>query len=191
MAGRKLALAAWCATALVVLGVACDRVTGGAAVTSAPEPTMSGVELSRLWKNHPLPCANPTGGSTWPDDPYALLETAMWPTDEDVASRLIHATARGGDDFILGRMQFLDAVVLETQTDIADAVNAGTADLRNAAGKPEKQQEITERTRRTITSRHDHYAAAVDHTISELRGGELIADAELDQKFSVERLCHR
>lgn len=183
--------AAVLAAAIMVSGAGCDRITGGAAVTSAAEATMPGTELSQLWKNHPLPCPNPTAAGVWPDDPYALLDKQMWPTDEDVATRLVHVIARGGEEFILGRLQFLDAVVLETQSDITDDVNAGTTDLRDANGKPTAQKQVTDRTRRNIKLRHDHYTAAVDHAIKELRAGQLIADSELDEKFSADRLCHR
>jgi hypothetical protein len=71
-----------------------------------------------------------------PADPYHLVDIGMWPNIADVTSRLAAVTATGGQEFILGRLRLLGAVLIQTQSGITDQVKAGTREIDSAGGDP-------------------------------------------------------
>ncbi|MGH3634136.1 MAG: hypothetical protein ACRDTS_08600, partial [Mycobacterium sp.] len=143
------------ATAAAALATGCgggqhDTTHGTTATVSPAAATVAGPELVRLWETHPLPCDHPIPISGPPHDAYNLLETAMWPNTADVASRLGAVTATGGQEFILSRLQFLDAVMLQTQSDIADQVATGTHEIDGVGGDPATETVIRNDSMRVI-----------------------------------------
>jgi hypothetical protein len=151
--------------------------------------TVSAPELARLWEAHSLPCEHPIGISATLADPYNLLEATMWPDTADVTARLTGVTATGGQEFILGRLQVLGAVVLQTQSDIAEQVTTGTHEIDTVGGDPTVETVIRDQSRRTIKLRHDNYVAAVNHVIGELTIGATLPSAQLGRKYRLERVC--
>ncbi len=159
------------------------------AAMSPAAPAVPGPELIRLWKAHPLPCDRPIGVNGTPADPYHLLEPAMWPTAADVVSRLGAATATGGQEFILGRLQMLGVVVLQTQSDIADQVQTGTHEIDGVGGDLAAETVIRDQSARVIKLRRDNYVAAVNHVIFELETGAVLPSALLGRRFRLDRVC--
>jgi hypothetical protein len=152
-------------------------------------PTVSGPGLARLWETHSLPCDRPVGVSDMPADPYHLVEVGMWPDIADVTSRLAAVTATGGQEFILGRLRLLGAVLIQTQSEITDQVKAGTREIDSASGDPTVENVVRDSSMRVIKLRHDDYVAAVNHVIGELEIGAVLPSALVGHKYRLELVC--
>ena len=158
------------------------------AVFPAP-PTVSGPGLVRLWETHSLPCEHPVGDSGMPTDPYHLVDIGMWPNIADVTSRLAAVTATGGQEFILGRLRLLGAVLIQTQSDITDQVKTGTREIDSVGGDPVVENVVRDESMRVISMRHDDYVAAVNHVIGELAIGAVLPSAQVGRKYRLELVC--
>jgi hypothetical protein len=158
------------------------------AVFPAP-PTVSGPGLARLWETHSLPCDHPVGVSDMPADPYHLVEIGMWPDIADVTSRLAAVTATGGQEFILGRLRVLGAVLIQTQSDITDQVKTDTREIDSVSADPAVENVVRDESTRVIKLRHDDYVAAVNHVIGELGIGAVLPSALVGHKYRLEMVC--
>jgi hypothetical protein len=195
--GRRLVTAASVMTAAAALVTGCGGwpqyghgATQHPATAAFPAPPMvSGPGLARLWETHSLPCDHPIAVSGRPADPYHLLETGMWPDIADVTSRLAAVTATGGQEFILGRLRLLGAVLLQTQSDITDQVKAGTHEIDSVGGDSAVENVVRDESMRVIKLRHDNYVAAVNHVIGELGVGAVLPSAQVGRKYRLDRVC--
>jgi hypothetical protein len=175
----------------VVTAVVPDRDSGGAGSgtsTSAVSDVITPERLQQLWAETKTPCANPIMASGAPLNKYGLIGDA-YITSVDVADQLRGVTARGGEDFVRGKLERVYIALLSTQSAMVDADNRGTARIEAAGGDRAAERVAVDMARDRIAGARDAFQSFSKHIYAELPAGETIPNKYAAAMFPLSAVC--
>ncbi|MBS9532622.1 hypothetical protein KIH27_03365 [Mycobacterium sp. M1] len=181
-------------TAGVVVGCAhggTKTVEGKATAASESASASSTVppdQVVHQWDTRTLPCANPDYTEGPPVNRFGIVPDGTYPYADDIRAQLQDLTAVGSPEFVAGRIQHLNVILVLTESDMTIEDRDGSRNVDRANKDKTLEAQAVRQAQQMLSVQKSQYDNAVKNTLDQLRNGpdfQVPADSFTDSK-----MCH-